>query len=331
MTIKNPPDYNSVFTIKTERHFEETALEIFAFQYANNPVYREFVQALGKNPSSVNSVEKIPFLPVEFFKSHKIISGDTSPFFAFESSGTTAQITSRHYVIDPLWYEKSFTEGFRYFFGDVRNYRILALLPSYQERENSSLVYMAERLINDSKDPDSGFYLDQDDLLLTRLTEGCGSDKKTLLLGVSFALLDLAEKYPQALGDIILMETGGMKGRREELTREDLHERLGKAFQLKDIFSEYGMTELFSQAYSKGNGVFHSPPWMKILIRDPNDPLAYLPEGRSGGINIIDLANVYSCSFIATQDLGKCLPGGGFEVSGRFDHSDVRGCNLLVL
>jgi hypothetical protein len=312
-------------------HFEAAALEVYAWQYAANPVYREFSSHLGRSPESVRSLEDIPFLPVEFFKGFSLVSGGRPPLFAFESSGTTGQATSRHYVTDPDWYERSFREGFRHFYGDIREYRIFALLPSYVERGNSSLVYMVSRLIEDSGDERSGFYLNQHELLLKNLAESRRSGKKCLLLGVSFALLDLAEQFPGPLEEVIVMETGGMKGRREELTREDLHARLCKAFRIDNIHSEYGMTELFSQAYSKGKGLFHSPPWMKILIRDPNDPLGYLEEGRSGGVNIIDLANINSCAFLATQDLGRLRPGGGFEINGRFDNSDVRGCNLMVL
>jgi len=329
--INNPFHVDQLISADISGHFEAAALEVFAWQYGANPVYREFAAHLGRNPESVHSLEDIPFLPVEFFKDFSLVSGDKPPVLVFESSGTTGQVPSKHYVTDPSWYERSFREGFRLSYGDIKDYRIFALLPSYLERGNSSLVHMMAQLIADTEDPLSGFYLRQGEQLLKKLAQSRSSGKKILLIGVSFALLDLAEQNPAALEDVIVMETGGMKGRREEMTREDLHARLCQAFHLEKIHSEYGMTELLSQAYSRGDGLFHAPPWMKVLIRDPNDPLGYQEDGRSGGVNIIDLANVNSCAFIATQDLGRIRPEGGFEIKGRFDNSDVRGCNLMVL
>ena len=249
----------------------------------------------------------------------------------FESSGTTGLSTSRHYVSDLSVYEDSFLRSFRLFYGEPSDYFIAALLPSYTERDNSSLVYMADHLINMTGDALSGFYLENDDSLIRNIEKRRGEGRKIMLLGVTFALLNLAERNHADLSGAIIMETGGMKGRRPEITREDLHSVLKKAFNIKSVHSEYGMTELLSQAYSKGDGMFYCPPWMKIVLRDTQDPVSLFTEpGRTGGINIIDLANLYSCSFISTGDLGRLHPDGGFEVLGRFDNSDIRGCNLLV-
>ncbi|MGZ4034414.1 MAG: acyl transferase, partial [Bacteroidia bacterium] len=248
----------------------------------------------------------------------------------FTSSGTTGMIQSKHYVTDPDIYEKSYLEAFRLFYGDIEKQCVLALLPSYLERNGSSLIYMADDLIRKSKHPDSGFYLDNYDELIFKLKELESKDQKIILLGVTYALLDLIEKEKFHLKNTIVMETGGMKGKRKEMVREELHGILCEGFGLKVIHSEYGMTELLSQAYSKGNGIFNCPPWMRIIIRDTNDPFSFLPHTKSGGINIIDLANINSCSFIATQDLGKTFPDNSFEVLGRFDNSDIRGCNLLI-
>lgn len=333
-----------IFKIKDLWTFRVTALEVFQYQAAVNPVYREFIRGIGVDPPKVEELEQIPFLPVEFFSTHKVLCEGREPLVTFESSGTTGVDSSRHYVSDPELYRESFIPGFTGFYGDPHKYCILALLPSYLEREGSSLVYMMDHLIAMSGHPESGFYLDQLEELAHILDRRNRDGHPTLLLGVSFALMDLAEKFPVALGEhIIVMETGGMKGRRKELVRSELHGLLCAAFGKRSIHSEYGMTELLSQAYSTGNGLFRCPPWMKVLIRDPNDPLAILtpvpsPAGTSpfskgtvsGGINIIDLANLYSCSFIATGDLGVLYPEGSFEVRGRFDHADVRGCNLMV-
>lgn len=311
--------------------FRETALKIFHFQATHVPVYRDYLAALGVDHSQVGAVEEIPFLPIEFFKSHIVIVDGENTEVIFESSGTTGTTPSRHHVADASLYRRSFTWGFQQFYGDPEQYCILALLPSYLERKGSSLVHMMDHLIKQSGHPESGFYLDNLEELSAILQKRNADQQPTLLAGVSFALLDLAEQYPMKLEDhIIVIETGGMKGRRKELIRSELHRQLKEAFGLQTIHSEYGMTELLSQAYSARDGLFKTPPWMKILIRDPNDPLSMLSVGQAGGINIIDLANIYSCSFIATGDLGKVYEDSSFEVLGRFDHSDIRGCNLLV-
>lgn len=310
-----------------EKNFGPLALEVFRFQYERNAVYRSFCKSLNASPENISSLRQIPFLPISFFKTHDICASDKNPQTVFTSSGTSGQVTSRHTVADLSLYEESFLRSFKIFYGDIADYRFLALLPSYLEREGSSLVYMADRLIRLSEKNGSGFFLNEYEALQEKLRQ---PGKKTLLLGVTYALLDLAEKFPEKLKDTIVMETGGMKGKRREMVREELHEILTKAFGVKTIHSEYGMTELLSQAYSQGNGLFHCPPWMRVLIREMNDPFAYAETGKTGGVNVIDLANLYSCSFIETSDLGKSHADGSFEILGRFDHSDVRGCNLMV-
>lgn len=319
-----------IFQIDSTGKFNDLAVEIFRYQYENNPVYREFANHLKTSINKVESVEQIPFLPVDFFKTHKVLSGDAGADLFFESSSTTGTGVSRHYYDDPGIYHKSFFKGFRYFYGDPSDYCILALLPSYLERSGSSLVYMVQKLIEASGHPDSGFYLYNHDELAEKLNKSPAGRQKVLLIGVSFALLDLIDKHSFKLKRGIVMETGGMKGRRREMVREELHEELCRGFGVETIHSEYGMTELFSQAYSKGNGKFFTPPWMKVMIRDANDPLSLMKEGKTGGINVIDLANFHSCSFIATQDLGRKSGDDSFEVLGRFDYSDIRGCNLLA-
>lgn len=323
-------DTRQIFGIKNSSDFDKAALKVFAYQYQNNPVYQEFCDHLGRKPESVSSISDIPFLPIEFFKSRKVVCTSDAEDIIFSSSGTTGSVTSKHYVSDLKIYQESFRQGFSYFYGDIKQYTVLALLPSYLERTGSSLIYMANDMIEQSSAKQSGFYLDNIQQLASNLKTLDNSGRKILLIGVSFALLDLIEKHKFELKNTIVMETGGMKGRRKELIRNELHQLLCQGFGVDSIHSEYGMTELLSQAYSKGDGVFDCPPWMKILIRDPEDPLSLLPPGKSGGLNIIDLANLNSCSFIATQDLGK-LKGDSFEVIGRFDHSDIRGCNLMVL
>lgn len=310
--------------------FKALALDIFRYQAEHCEPYKHFLEALGINGAAVVRLEEIPFLPIEFFKTHKVLAEGMNEEVIFTSSGTTGMQTSKHHVADIELYETSFNMGFQHFYGKPDDYCILALLPSYLERSGSSLIYMARKLIEQSKHPDSGFYLDDLKGLASKLNKLNRSGQKCLLLGVSFALLDLAEQYPQDLKNITIMETGGMKGQRKELVREDLHTVLKEAFGVEKIHSEYGMTELLSQAYSKGDGLFSCPPWIKVRIRDVNDPLAQMPNGKTGGINIIDLANIYSCSFIATKDLGRVSANGNFEVLGRFDNSDVRGCNLMV-
>ncbi len=321
----------TVFKLSSEKAFTITALDIFKFQYQNNAVYRDFCNHIHPNPLSIDALEAIPFLPIAFFKSHAIVSGTNIPSTVFTSSGTSGEGASKHYVNDINWYQQSYQNAFSYFYGNVTDYCVLALLPSYLEREGSSLIFMVDDLIQKSKHPQSGFYLNDHKKLASLLTQLDAAGTKVLLIGVSFALLDLVERYQFQLKNTIVMETGGMKGRRKELIRSELHEILRTGFGLSSIHSEYGMTELLSQAYSYGNGVFKTPPWMKVLIRDPEDPLAYETHGKTGGINVIDLANYNSCSFIATQDLGKVHKDSSFEVLGRFDHSDIRGCNLMVL
>lgn len=324
-------DQASIFNISTEQQFEDVTFEVFKHQFKNNRVYRSFCDLLYTHPSDVSSIENIPFLPIQFFKSHKIISADKSAEAIFTSSGTTGSITSKHYVSDIQLYSKSFSKGFEKFYGKIEDYIILALLPSYLEREGSSLVYMVDNLIKASKHNESGFYLHNLSELKTTLTELDEQGKKILLIGVSFALLDLIELHQFNLKNTVIMETGGMKGKRKELIREALHGLLKSGFGVNSIHSEYGMTELLSQAYSKGNGLFNCPPWMRVLTRDPEDALTIHKAPKTGGLNIIDLANVNSCSFIATQDLGRVYADNSFEVIGRFDHSDIRGCNLMVL
>jgi phenylacetate-coenzyme A ligase PaaK-like adenylate-forming protein len=313
-----------------ELDFEQTTMETFRFQALRNPIYKKFLSLLGRSVEDVQNVDQIPFMPIQFFKEFQVKTTDFEPEKVFLSSGTTGSIQSKHLVKDLNWYDWSFREAFDYFYGPIEDYVVLALLPSYLEREGSSLIYMADDFIKSSKHKESGFYLNNRKELIQNLNELEKSGKKTLLLGVSFALLDLVEEHPFSLKHTIVMETGGMKGRRKEMIREELHQVLASGFGVEHIHSEYGMTELLSQAYSKGKGIFQCPPWMKIKIRDTEDALTLLPTGKSGGINIIDLANRYSCSFLATQDLGRCIDDKNFEVLGRFDNSDIRGCNLLI-
>ena len=309
--------------------FEKACLEVFQYQAEHNPVYKAFVSGLKIRPRDIVFLDQIPFLPIEFFKTQLVITEGKEPELTFTSSGTGGSV-SKHLVADKRIYEASFRKGFGQFYDAITDYCLLALLPSYLEREGSSLVYMAQDLIKASKNPDSGFYLNNREELAQVLTRLEAASQPTLLLGVSYALLDFAEEFPMKLKHTMVMETGGMKGKRREYIREELHEFLCSRLGITEVHSEYGMTELLSQAYSKGNGKFECPPWMKILIRDPNDPRHLLGYGKTGGINIIDLANIYSCSFIATQDLGKRYRDDSFEVLGRFDNSDIRGCNLMI-
>jgi phenylacetate-coenzyme A ligase PaaK-like adenylate-forming protein len=318
------------FSINNDADFETVALQVFRHQAKNCTVYKEFITGMKIHANNITSIGQIPFLPVEFFKSHTIISNNNTAEIVFSSSGTTGITTSRHVLTDVSWYAESFRKAFELFYGDVKDYTILALLPSYLEREGSSLIYMAEDLIKQSNNPDSGFYLYNYEELYDQLKQQQQDKKLTLLIGVTFALLDFAEQYNLDFQELIVMETGGMKGKRKEMIREELHDVLCKGFGVDAIHSEYGMTELLSQGYSKGNGIFQTPPWMRIIIRDTNDPISLIGDGKTGGINIIDLANINSCSFIATQDLGKVYADGSFEVLGRFDNADIRGCNLLI-
>ena len=321
----------TIFNIQNEQEFNKVALTIFKHQFKNNKVYRSFCDLLYIHPSDVSKVEEIPFLPIPFFKSRKVVSSSGEPQEIFTSSGTTGSTTSKHYVTDINIYKESYLKGFSHFYGNIEEYTVLALLPNYLERKGSSLVFMVDDLIRKSKNKESGFYLHNLKELAQKIIKLDKNGQKVLLIGVSFALLDLIEMQKFNLKNTIIMETGGMKGRRKELIREELHQLLQNGFGVEEIHSEYGMTELLSQAYSKGKGIFKTPPWMKILTRDTEDALTIKPKGKNGGINVIDLANYNSCSFIATQDLGKVHENGTFEIIGRFDTSDIRGCNLMVL
>lgn len=319
-----------IFTIQNPQEFENLALEIFRNQAQNCEVFADFVRNLGIEQEQVKKVEHIPYLPIEFFKTHDVISGAGNAEVMFSSSGTSGMVLSRHAVKDISVYIKSFRKAFELFYGDIRKYAILALLPSYLEREGSSLIYMADDLIRLSGNEKSGYFLSDHKTLNETLVHFKSIKIPTLLIGVTYALLDFAESRSIEFPELIVMETGGMKGKRQEMVRKELHEILCEGFGVPAIHSEYGMTELLSQAYSKGAGLFHCPPWMQVHIRDTYDPLELLGTDKTGGINVIDLANINSCSFIATQDLGKAFPDGTFEVLGRFDNSDIRGCNLLV-
>ncbi|MBO6605655.1 acyl transferase [Psychroserpens sp.] len=324
-------DPQKIFSISTEEDFQSLALQTFRHQFENNAIYRSFCDLLYVHPSDVRSLNDIPFLPIQFFKSHNVVS-TTSPIeTTFTSSGTTGSVLSKHFVADLSIYQSSFRNAFAWFYGSIEDYVVLALLPSYLEREGSSLIYMVRDMINHSKHEESGFYLNNLNDLKSQLVALDNSGKKVLLIGVSFALLDLVESHTFDLKNTVVMETGGMKGRRKELIREELHSILKSGFGVSQIHSEYGMTELLSQAYSKGNGRFHCPNWMRVLTRDPEDALTLHDSSKTGGINIIDLANINSCSFIATQDLGRVYDDKSFEIIGRFDSSDIRGCNLMVL
>ncbi len=319
-----------IFEITDQDRFEHPALEIFRYQAIECKVYAAFIRNLGIQPENVSSLGAIPFLPVSFFKTHTVICGNEDAEIVFTSSATTGSVPSGHYVKDLGIYRASFRKAFELFYGDISDYAVLALLPSYLEREGSSLIYMAEDLIKQSGHPSSGFFLHNHHDLHQRLGQLKASSQKTILIGVSYALLDFIDAYPIQFPELIVMETGGMKGKRKELIKEELHRELCRGFGVQAIHSEYGMTELLSQAYSYGHGIYRCPPWMQVLTSDPNDPLSLLPDGASGGINIIDLANIHSCSFIATQDLGIRYPDGSFTILGRFDQSDIRGCNLMV-
>jgi hypothetical protein len=326
---------DKIFDVSTD-NFDALAIEIFQYQYDHNHIYRQYCQLVGADRSSIRTPANIPFLPIHFFKTHPIRSGDFEPELIFESSGTTGSTPSRHFVGKAEMYRSSFFKGFSAVYGDPADYCILGLLPSYLERNNSSLVYMTKELIDRSVYNESGFYLEGREKLAGILQRNHHSGIKTVLIGVTFALLDFAQSFPLDASSAIIMETGGMKGRRHELTREEVHSILREAFQVRSIHSEYGMTELLSQAYAVAEGRFLSPPWMRVLIREEDDALTVFSDplpGKSsagGAINIIDLANLYSCSFIATDDLGKLYDDRSFEVLGRIDTSDIRGCALMV-
>lgn len=319
-----------VFTSGNNDDFEKIALEIFRYQAAGCRVYREYIGHLKINPEKIGALNDIPYLPISFFKTHEVLAERKAPEIVFSSSGTTGSATSRHAVTDVQLYEHSFNAAFETAYGPAADLCILALLPSYLERTGSSLIYMVDALLKQSKHPQSGYFLYNHEDLHQALLSLKAKGKKTILFGVTYALLDFIENYTLNFPELIVMETGGMKGKRREMIREELHELLCSGFGVEKIHSEYGMTELLSQAYSPGDGLFYCPPWMKVVLRDTNDPLSLLTAKQTGGINVVDLANVNSCSFIATQDLGRMHADGSFEVLGRFDNSDIRGCNLLI-
>lgn len=319
-----------IFSIASKKEFEKITLKVFRHQYENNEVYHKFCNLLKKNPSNVKRIPDIPFLPIQFFKSERIVSNKADDEIIFTSSGTTGMVTSKHHVTDLSVYETSFRQAFSQFYGNIEDYCILAILPSYLERDGSSLIYMVQDLIEGSQHPDSGFYLNEYQQLADKLITLDKEGQNVVLIGVTYALLDIIEQFDFQLSNTIIMETGGMKGKRKEMIREELHAILSKGFGVSTIHSEYGMTELLSQAYSLGNGIFECPPWMDVIIRDTEDALSLIGYNKTGGINVIDLANINSCAFIATQDLGKKYENQTFEVLGRFDNSDIRGCNLLV-
>ena len=327
---------NSIFNAVVAS-FEKTALEVFHFQYEHNPVYRAYAEAIGIKKEKVTQTKEIPFLPIQFFKSREVKAGNFEPQAIFESSGTTGTIPSKHFIKDLSLYEESFFRTFEQFYGNISNYCILGLLPSYLERKNSSLVYMTDQWMKKSAHPKNGFYLYDTEALYQTILMNESNEQPTILIGVSYALLDFAEKHPMALKHTLVIETGGMKGRREEMTRLSLHENLKQSFNLPNIHSEYGMTELLSQAYATQEGIFETPPWMKIMLRAEDDPFEIMGSEElnttsvSGAVNIIDLANLYSCSFIATEDAGKLYADGKFEITGRIENSDIRGCGLMIL
>ena len=322
---------SDIFSISNKKQFEKLALKIFRFQHENNLVYRQFCDLRKIEVQKIKSLEQIPFLPIQFFKSHKVVSNNDTIQEIFTSSGTTGSLNSQHFVTDVSLYEESYRQGFSEFYGNIEDYVVLALLPSYLDRSGSSLIYMFDDLIKKTNNPESGFYLNNYQDLIQKLIQLDNSGQNVILIGVTYALLDLIEMQKFNLKNTIIMETGGMKGKRKEMIREDLHQQLCDGFGVSSIHSEYGMTELLSQAYSLGNGIFECPQQMQVLIRDTEDALSYIDSGKTGGINVIDLANINSCSFIATQDLGKKYPNNSFEILGRFDNSDIRGCNLMVV
>ena len=322
---------DDIFSIDTEEAFFDRVLRVFRYQYTYCDLYMQYVDATSSSVTSINELSQIPFLPIEFFKNHRIISSKEKENIVFRSSGTSGMQRAEHYVANLAIYEQSFLRGFRYFVGQPEDYAILALLPSYSEKGDSSLLYMMQCLMQKAKQPFSKFYLTNTDELVDNLKQLASIKQKTILWGVSYALLDFIETHQVYLPDLLVFETGGMKGRRKELLREELHLRLRNGFGVEKIYSEYGMTELLSQAYTYGSQRFYCPPWMRVQIRDIYNPLRLLTQkGKSGGVNVIDLANLYSCSFIATQDIGKCYEDNSFEILGRYDNSDIRGCNLLV-
>lgn len=335
MNLRNtfdPKQFQQRLFNLSPNNFEPAALELFQFQYKENVVYKKYCDLIGVQHQKVKSIDTIPFLPISFFKSHEVKTSSFEAKEIFTSSGTSSSQTSKHYIKELSLYEKSFEHAFEHFYGNVNQYRILALLPSYLERKGSSLVYMAKQLIDKSNHTESGFFLDDLNALNNTLNALAAKNKKVLLIGVSFGLLDFIEAFkPVKNSNLIVMETGGMKGKRKELIREELHKKLIEGLQTDCIHSEYGMTELLSQAYSSEHGKFSPPNWMKVLIRKFDDPFSFAQFGETGGINIIDLANIYSCAFIQTDDLGKKINDTNFEILGRYDKTTIRGCNLMVV
>lgn len=330
MAVAQDDNQFTQWNFSSNLEFERLALDRFREQAHSNEVYGKYLSYLGCVPSKVQAIREIPCLPVELFKSHRVVSGDFEAEMVFTSSGTQGDAPSRHFIHSLGWYKDCFTNIFRKFYGNPSDWCILALLPGYLEREGSSLIYMVKTLIEEGGVKGSGFYLQNYEALINQLDRQVECGQKTMLIGVSYALLDLAEVLQSRYPELIVMETGGMKGRRKEMVRREMHEILMRAFGTNSIHSEYGMTELMSQAYSRGDGRFQSPPWMEVYIRETDDPFAPARDGKTGRINIIDLANVHSCAFIATGDMGRKHPNGEFEVLGRYDHAEVRGCNLLI-
>ena len=322
-------NFNKIFNISDELSFKKQCISTYNFQYLNNPIYKKYCDLISKNPHNIHDISDIPFLPISFFKSNKILSNENFEKIFF-SSGTSNEVRSKHYISKLEVYEKSFIKSFSNTYGDIEDYSIIGLLPNYYENESSSLIYMVDKLIKMTKSKDSGFYLNDYGIVSKKLVELEKNNKQTILIGVSYALLDLIDHSQFNFSNTIVMETGGMKGRRKEMIKNELHEKLKSGFGVDSIHSEYGMTELLSQAYSKGEGIFTTPPWMRVLIRDINDAQNFNFNKKSGAINIIDLANYFSCSFIATDDMGRSINNSCFELIGRIDNSDVRGCNLLI-
>lgn len=321
----------NIFNIQHADHFNSVCLDVFNFQYENNIIYKRYINELNIDISKINSYHKIPFLPIQFFKSQIVISGKFRPEITFKSSGTTGISRSSHHIKSINLYKKNCVDIFNKFYGNPKDYVFLGLLPSYSERNDSSLIYMVNTFMNLSKNKDNGFYLTDFKKLFYKLQDLEKKGKKTVLFGVSFALIDFLEQFSLDLKYTTIIETGGMKGRKKEITREELHDIIKKSTNSETVHSEYGMTELLSQAYSVNGKTYKTVDRMKILVRDTNDPFSYLGKGKTGGINVIDLVNLYSCSFIETQDLGKLISDDEFQVSGRFDQSDIRGCNLMVI
>jgi hypothetical protein len=320
----------NIFNINNQSAFETMTNLVFRLQYAENKTYKQWCDLTGTYYDKSFPIEQIPFLPISFFKTHEIKTGEFEPSAIFESSGTTGTINSKHFVKEILLYKQSFNNAFELFYGNATDFCVIGLLPSYLERNNSSLVFMVNDLIQQSNNPKSGFYLNEFDKLFEVLEQLENENQPTLLIGVTFGLLDFVEKFSLPLKHTIVIETGGMKGRRIEMTRAEVHEILKQSFEVETVHSEYGMTELLSQAYSRGNGRFVCPPWMKVIVREEDDPMQVKLSGK-GVLNIIDLANIYSCSFIATEDIGIVYEDGSFEVQGRIDNSDIRGCSLLAV